>query len=322
MLLLFLNSCNTTVSTIRWLWLLKTQDLFCLNPTSVFPTVTLLSWNWRVVLFLPKLSNGLEPIPLPRLASSFPTKTKLDFQTAESTLISLLLSILALSTLQNILRVFLSLKRIEVKTTYLFTPLITRKDFKETIIMDGIITTEICFATPPSSHTRVKVLTSMLSITSTSWDKIFSKEDQQETPRSNTGLLTRKSSSSLMPMRLLLRNAEREVLMYTSDGRCSQLDKTNMVKKLPLSDVLTQVRPLRRTSSLLSSTLPASLIKSFLILVLPTMKELLMLIHTLFNTKDLRTSLLSVIALVLTLPELKQLLFTKPPSLSITWSNS
>lgn len=62
---------------------------------------------------------------------------------AESTLTRHLLSTLVSSTPQSTLRVSQNLKRTEVKTTYSFTPLITRRDFRETTIMVGITTTEI-----------------------------------------------------------------------------------------------------------------------------------------------------------------------------------
>lgn len=75
-------------------------------------------------------------------------------------------------------------------------------------------------------------------------------------------------------MQLLLKNAKKEVLMFTLDGKWFQLNKMNTVKKLQLSDALKLDKQLRKISSQLLSTHQASLIKSFLILVLPMKKEL------------------------------------------------
>lgn len=198
--------------------------------------VILLSSSSRVVLCLPKSSNGQELILSPKSLSSFQSKTRSDFPTVESTLTKHLLLTQDSSTPQNTLRVSQNLKRIEVKITCLFTLLITKRDFKETTIMVGITTTEIWFAIHPSSHTRAKVLISTPSIMSTILDKINYKVDQQKMLRSNSGLQTKKSSNSHMPMKLHLKNAEREELMFTLDGKWCLLSKTNTVKRLLHSD--------------------------------------------------------------------------------------
>lgn len=75
-------------------------------------------------------------------------------------------------------------------------------------------------------------------------------------------------------MQLLLKNAKKEVLMFTLDGKWFQLNKMSTVKKLQLSDALKLDKLLRKISSQLLSIHQASLIKSFLIPVLPMKKEL------------------------------------------------
>jgi hypothetical protein len=110
--------------------------------------------------------------------------------------------------------------------------------------------------------------------------------------------------------------------MFTSDGKWLQSRLTSTAKKLPLSDALKLDRPLRKTSSLLWSTHQASPTKSFLTQELPTLKELLMLTHTLSNIRDTKISSLSEIVLESTLPELNLQPSIKLQLSSTTWPNS
>lgn len=114
---------------------------------------------------------------------------------------------------------------------------------------------------------------------------------------SNTGLQTRRSSSSAMPMRLLLKSATKEESMSCSDGKCSRLKRTPMEKRLPLSRTLTLLKLLRSHSGTLTSTQHPSHTLNLLRLELPTALVWLMSTHTLSNTEDSKTFLLSEIAL-------------------------
>lgn len=91
-----------------------------------------------------------------------------------------------------------------------------------------------------------------------------------------------------------------------------------MDKRLPHSNALRQVKPLKKISSQQLLTHQANHIKSFLIQALLMLKVLLMLIHTLSNTKDLKTSLPLEIALELTPLELNLQPSIKPQLLSTT----
>lgn len=127
-------------------------------------------------------------------------------------------------------------------------------------------------------------------------------------PESNTGLQTKKSTSSLMLMRSHLKSATREALTLCSDGRCSRFTRTLREKRLPPSRMLTPTKLLRSHSPTATSTQLQSHTPNLSKLVSLITLVWLMSTHTLFNTPDLRISLPSVTASKERLQELKTLL--------------
>lgn len=152
------------------------------------------------------------------------------------------------------------------RTTCSFIWWIPKKELTETIFTVGITLMVTCSAIHQRPLTRVRVWTSMHSITNPSWDKINYKEELLLMLVFNTGLLISKLLNSIMLMKSLKMNATREALISCTAGKWRRLISMIMERRLLLCKMLIPVKPWRFPSTMPTSTQLHNLIKNLLML--------------------------------------------------------
>ena len=205
-----------------------------------------------------------------------------------------------LSLLQDLITVIIMLKDFQKweldqkRTMSTFICWTTRIPLLEITTTDGIIKEETWFAILQKLHTRVKEVISGLSTTNHGWDKIKPKEDMLLPLKFNTGLQTKKFSNLVTLTKLLLMNATKEESRSCSAGSLQKSIIVRLARRLPLSRMLTAEKLLNLDSSTETSIHQVSHGKTSSTVVSLVKMVWSMSTHTPFNTKDSKTSFLSV----------------------------